>query len=122
MPAYSHIKPACRSLLVLSINLSQQTSMSQPFETVPQASEERHVKPSRMKRFVTRQPEQEEFLSLSIAEQLARVEANEKANKAKDEKAQAEKWCRQKGDDWTWWRGEWYWHEWELKERWTKPY
>ena len=80
------------------------------------------MKPSRMKRFLARKPEQDEFLSLSPDEALARVEANEKANKAKDEKAQAEKWCRQKGDDWTWWRGEWYWHEWELKERWTKPY
>ena len=118
MSQYPHV-PACDSW----------EEDVQPPEAVPttpstqsQTSTDPQVKPSKMKRYLSRTDKHVEFCSLSPEEALARVEANENCNQEKKAQAQREKWHRQQGGEWQRWRGEWFWHEWQYKERWSKPY
>jgi len=83
---------------------------------------QRHSKPSKVRRFLVRKHKQDAFMALPTDDALAYLEQNEKANQDKNSEARAEKWWRSGGGRWVTWHGEWYWRQWQVKERWNGPY
>ena len=89
---------------------------------VEHPDQERHSKPSKVRRFLARKHKQDAFMALPTDDALAYLEQNEKANQDKNSEARAEKWWRSGGGRWVTWHGEWYWRQWQVKERWNGPY
>ena len=105
-----------------------------PTETLPQTSEEKrstdaadpttlpHIKPSKVKRYLSRSDKHEAFSNMDPDKMLEYIEQNQKINDEKKKAAQAQKWYEKEGGEWQKWGERWYWCDWRLRERWSGPY
>ena len=80
------------------------------------------IKQAKVKRFLSRQPVQEAFMSMDSEEQLKYVQERQKVNDEKNEKAREQKWYKGEGGRWEKWSSKWYWMEWKYQQRWLGPY